>query len=231
MRGNDRLVRSLLATGGAAAMLLLVAAPSWAPHVAQLQVTPAQARPGQEVSVYGPRGYGPTNPVEVRWGSPTGPVLGTFQPNTESYAQWGPGTITIPADAKAGTYQLFATQNLTPGETYIRGIPSQASIQVVSATGAAAGPLRAAARRRRGPAGHRPRRGGGDQHRQPGAAGTRGRRRRPVPRAAAPRSSSPAGRRRRLRRSRPSEAPLARSRPRRPPGRPGHRLRRRRRPG
>lgn len=137
MRGNRRLVRSLLAVGGATAMLMLAAAPSWAPHVAQLQVTPAQARPDQEVSVYGPRGYGPTNPVEVRWGSPTGPVLGTFQPNTESYAQWGPGTVTIPADAKAGTYQLFATQNLTPGETYIRGIPSQASVQVVSATGAA----------------------------------------------------------------------------------------------
>lgn len=137
MRAKHWLVRSLAATGGAVAVLLLAAVPSWAPHVAQLQVTPAQARPGQEVSVYGPRGYGPTNPVEIRWGSPTGPVLGTFQPNTESYAQWGPGTVTIPADAKAGTYQLYATQNLTPGETYIRGIPSQASVQVVSATGAA----------------------------------------------------------------------------------------------
>jgi hypothetical protein len=73
----------------------------------------------------------------VRWGSPTGPVLGSFQPNTEGYAQWGPGTVTIPADAKAGTHQLLATQNLTPGETYIRGIPSQASIQVISANGAA----------------------------------------------------------------------------------------------
>jgi hypothetical protein len=134
---TNRLVRSMLAAGGAAALLLVAAVPSWAPHVAQLQVTPASARPGETVSVYGPRGYGPTNPVEVRWGSPTGPVLGTFQPNTESYAQWGPGTVTIPADAKAGTYQLYATQNLTPGETYIRGIPSQASIQVVSATGAA----------------------------------------------------------------------------------------------
>jgi hypothetical protein len=121
----------------AAAVFLLGAAPSWAPHVAQLQVTPTQARPGQEVSVYGPRGYGPTNPVEVRWGSPTGPVLGTFQPNTEAYAQWGPGAVTIPADAKPGTYQLFATQTLTPGETYIRGIPSQATIQVVAGTGAA----------------------------------------------------------------------------------------------
>lgn len=137
MRGNSRLARALLATGGAAAMVLLAAAPSWAPHVAQLQVTPTQARPGQEVSVYGPRGYGPANPVEVRWGSPTGPVLGTFQPNTEPYAQWGPGTVTIPADARPGDHQLFATQNLTPGETYIRGVPSQAAIQVVSANGAA----------------------------------------------------------------------------------------------
>jgi hypothetical protein len=137
MRGNRRVSRLLVASGAAVALVVLAAPPSWAPHVAQLQVTPAQARPGEQVSVYGPRGYGPTNPVEVRWGSPTGPVLGTFQPNTESYAQWGPGTITIPADAKAGTYQLYATQNLTPGETYIRGIPSQASVQVVSAAGAA----------------------------------------------------------------------------------------------
>ena len=138
------LVRSCMAGGAAVAALLLVAAPSWAPHVAQLQVTPAQARPGETVSVYGPRGYGPTNPVEVRWGSPAGPVLGTFQPNTESYAQWGPGNITIPADAKAGTYQLFATQNLTPGETYIRGVPSQATVQVLGQAGAApvlAGPV------------------------------------------------------------------------------------------
>jgi hypothetical protein len=146
MRRSTWMIRTASALGGAAILLLLSAEPSWAPHVAQLQVTPASAKPGQEVSVYGPRGYGPTNPVEVRWGSPTGPVLGTFQPNTEAYAQWGPGAITIPADAKAGTYQVFATQNLTPGETYIRGIPSQASVQVVSENGAApvvAGPTAA----------------------------------------------------------------------------------------
>ena len=131
------LVRSLSVAGAAAVVLVVGAAPSWAPHVAQLQVTPDQAKPGQQVSVYGPRGYGPTNPVDVRWGSPTGPVLGTFQPNTEAYAQWGPGTITIPADARPGTYQIFATQALTPGETYIRGVPSQATVQVVGETGAA----------------------------------------------------------------------------------------------
>lgn len=137
MRVSRWLVRVCSATGAVALLGLVGAAPSWAPHVAQLQVTPTQATPGQNVSVFGPRGYGPTNPVEVRWGSPSGPVLGTFQPNTEAYALWGPGTVTIPADAKPGTYQLFATQDLTPGETYIRGIPSQATIQVVDATGAA----------------------------------------------------------------------------------------------
>jgi hypothetical protein len=137
MRQSRWLVRLCSAVGAAAVLGLVGATPSWAPHVAQLQVTPAQAQPGQEVTVYGPRGYGPTNPVELRWGSPTGPVLGTFQPNTEAYAQWGPGQVTIPADAKAGTAELFATQTLTPGETYIRGIPSQASIQIVTLGGAA----------------------------------------------------------------------------------------------
>lgn len=137
MRASRWLVRAWSATGAAAVMAVLAAAPAWAPHVAQLQVTPATAKPGQQVGVYGPRGYGPTNPVDVRWGSPTGPVLGTFQPNTEAYAQWGPGSITVPADAKAGTYQIYATQNLTAGETYIRGVPSQASMQVVTEGGAA----------------------------------------------------------------------------------------------
>ena len=137
MRPSCWLVRLCSSVGAAAVLGIVGAGPSWAPHVAQLQVTPGQARPGQQISVYGPRGYGPTNPVDVRWGSPAGPVLGTFQPSTEAYAQWGPGQITIPTDAKAGTYQLYATQNLTPGETYIRGIPSQASIQVAAEGGAA----------------------------------------------------------------------------------------------
>ena len=129
-----RLTRRCAATAlSAVGVLLIGVAPAWAPHVAQLQVTPTQAKAGEEVTVYGPRGYGRTNPVEVRWGSPSGPVLGTFAPNEESYAQFGPGKVTIPADAKPGTYQLWATQLLTPGETYIRGVPSQATIEVVGA--------------------------------------------------------------------------------------------------
>ncbi len=135
MRLSRWLVRSCLAAGGAAALVLVSATAAWAPHVAQLQVTPAQAQPGQEVSVYGPRGYGPTNPVEVRWGSPTGPVLGTFQPNTESYAQWGPGTVTIPADAKPGIHTLWATQKLEESEKLIRGMPTKTLVTVLNADG------------------------------------------------------------------------------------------------
>jgi len=130
------LVRTAAAAFGAVAMLMTGATAAWAPHVAQLQVTPSQVKPGQQVTVYGPRGYARTNPVEVRWNSPTGPVLGTFQPNEESYAQFGPGPVTIPADARPGTYQLFATQQLTPADTYIRGIPSHATVEVVGVGGA-----------------------------------------------------------------------------------------------
>ena len=124
-----------MAAGVALAALLVAASPSWAPHVAQLQVTPNQAKAGQEVSVYGPRGYGPANAVEIRWGSPTGPVLGTFQPNTESYAQFGPGTVTIPADAKPGIHTLWATQKLEESEKLIRGMPTKTLVTVLNADG------------------------------------------------------------------------------------------------
>jgi len=120
----------------AAALTLLSATPSFAPHVAQLQITPNQAKPGDEVTVFGPRGYGRTNPVEIHFGSVTGPVLGKFTPNEELYALWGPGPVRIPDDAKPGVYSLYATQTLTPAETHIRGVPSRGEITVLGTGGA-----------------------------------------------------------------------------------------------
>jgi hypothetical protein len=117
------------------AFLLATATPSSAPHVAQLQVTPAEAQAGQEVTVFGPRGYGRTNPVEIRGGSIDGPVLGTFQPNEELYAMWGPGTVRIPEGVKPGTYYLFATQTLAANETHIRGVPARGEVRVLGAAG------------------------------------------------------------------------------------------------
>jgi hypothetical protein len=118
------------------AFLLASAAPSYAPHVAQLQVTPAQAKAGQEVTVFGPRGYGRTNPVEIRAGSADGPILGTFQPNEEAYAMWGPGTVRIPENVQPGTYYLFATQTLAANETHIRGVPARGEVTIVGPGGA-----------------------------------------------------------------------------------------------
>jgi hypothetical protein len=87
------------------------------------------------VTVFGPRGYGRTNPVEIRFGSPDGPVLGSFQPNEELYAMWGPGTVRIPEDARPGVHFLFATQTLAANETHIRGVPARGQLTVLGAGG------------------------------------------------------------------------------------------------
>ena len=105
--------------------------PAWAPHVAQLQVTPTQVRAGDTVTVFGPRGYGKTNPVQIRLDSETGPVLGSFQPDQQRFAQWGPGTVTIPPETSAGRHTLFATQDLPDADAGIRGIPARTVIEVL----------------------------------------------------------------------------------------------------
>jgi hypothetical protein len=125
-------VRALLVS----AFLLASASPSPAPHIAQLQISPAQVKAGQEVTVFGPRGYGRTNPVEIRAGSIDGPILGTFQPNEESYAMWGPGTVKIPENTPAGTFYLYATQTLAANETHIRGVPARGEVTILGAGGA-----------------------------------------------------------------------------------------------
>ncbi len=124
-------LKVLMGAAAAGMAVILGASPGWAPHVAQLQVTPGQVRPGDQVSVFGPRGYGRTNPVEIRWDSESGPVLGTFRPDQQRFAQWGPGTVTIPADATAGRHVLVATQELPDADAGIRGIPARTVIEVL----------------------------------------------------------------------------------------------------
>ncbi|MGH9286056.1 MAG: hypothetical protein ACRD0M_10370, partial [Acidimicrobiales bacterium] len=101
----------------------------------QLVVTPAQVRPGDTVTVAGTRGFGFTNPVQIRFGAVDGPALGSFQPDTQPYAAWGPGTISIPAGTSAGAHVLYATQELSPVEKHIRGVPAQATIEVLGTGG------------------------------------------------------------------------------------------------
>ena len=131
-----RVVRASLVTALGLGFLLLPGTAAWAPHVPQLQVTPSQVRPGQEVTVYGTRGFGFTNPVEVRFNSADGPVLGSFRPANEPYAPFGPGTVRIPEDVTPGAYSLWATQVLSPAEKHIRGIPTRSNITVVGPGGA-----------------------------------------------------------------------------------------------
>lgn len=118
-----------------AGMWLFPAAAAWAPHVPQMNVVPTQVSPGGQVAVVGTRGYGYTNPVEIHLNAVDGPTLGSFQPDTQVYAAWGPGNITIPADTKPGTYTLFATQVLAPTETHIRGIPARSTLDVIGPGG------------------------------------------------------------------------------------------------
>jgi len=129
-------LRATLVTTLGLAFLLVPGTAAWAPHVPQLQVNPSQVRPGEEVTVYGTRGFGFTNPVEVRFNSADGPVLGSFQPTNEAYAPFGPGTIRIPEDVAPGAYSLWATQVLSPAEKHIRGIPARSNITVVGPGGA-----------------------------------------------------------------------------------------------
>ena len=134
LRMNAR--RLAAATVLAGVGVVVSAIPSYAPHVAQMQVTPSTAKPGDTVTVFGPRGYGATNPVQVRWEKVDGPVLGEFRTRETGFAMWGPETITIPADAKPGIHSLWVTQKLEASETIQRGIPVQTIIQISDANGA-----------------------------------------------------------------------------------------------
>ena len=131
--------RWLAAVAGAAAAAgaLLPVSTAWAPHVAQLQVTPTTFKAGDTVTVFGPRGYGQTNPVEIRWDSVDGPVLGSFKTVETGFAMWGPGTVTIPADAKPGVHTMWATQKLEESEKLIRGMPAKTLVQVLNPDGSA----------------------------------------------------------------------------------------------
>jgi hypothetical protein len=124
-----------LAGAAVATGVLLPVSAAWAPHVAQLQVTPTRFKAGDTVSVFGPSGYGATNPVEIRLDSADAPVLGSFKTSGSGFAMWGPGTITIPADVKPGVHTLWATQKLEESEKLIRGMPTKTLVQVLNPDG------------------------------------------------------------------------------------------------
>lgn len=134
---SRRWIAAVAGAAAAAAGALLPGSAAWAPHVAQLQVTPTQFKAGDTVTVFGPRGYGQTNPVEIRWDAVDGLVLGSFPTEGTGFAMWGPGTVVIPADATPGVHTLWATQKLEESEKLIRGLPTKTLVQVLNADGSA----------------------------------------------------------------------------------------------
>jgi hypothetical protein len=121
----------MVTLGSMALLLLGSATAAFAPHVARLEIESGTAGPGDEISVFGPDGYGPDSEVVLRWDDPDGEVLATVEPHEGFYAPFGPVTVTIPEDATNGQHLIVATQDLNEDERYIRGLPAYAQIQVV----------------------------------------------------------------------------------------------------
>ncbi|MGH9279362.1 MAG: hypothetical protein ACRD12_14810 [Acidimicrobiales bacterium] len=98
----------------------------------QLRVSPAVARAAERVTVSG-AGYGRTNPIEIHWNSPSGPVLGSFRPTDSSLE---PGQVIVPPDAAPGKYQIYATQQDLPDKpsTSIEVVLTSAQIPAQTAT-------------------------------------------------------------------------------------------------
>ncbi len=116
---------------GAVSTVVMTAA-SWACiPVATLNASPAQAKPGQHVTVSGAQ-YGEKSPVVIRFNALDGPVLASLTPAKDGLIS---GAVTIPNDAKPGNYVLVATQEAVRGET-TWGVPSRALVSVVGYAGA-----------------------------------------------------------------------------------------------
>lgn len=120
----------------AASGALLPAAIAWAcVTLVQLTASPSGVQAGGTVTVTAVD-TAPGAPIEIHLDSPTGPLLATVPPHTESVmtGTWTTN-VTIPADTSAGEHFLVATQDY---HNMNSGMPARATIYVnqpVPATG------------------------------------------------------------------------------------------------
>jgi hypothetical protein len=77
-----------------------------------INLSTVNAKPGQEVTINGTN-FSKPDPVQVRWNALDGPILATFAPPQSGNVT---GTITVPADAKAGNYVLILSQTSADGK-------------------------------------------------------------------------------------------------------------------
>lgn len=122
----------------AAGVVLLQAAGGWAcASLASVEATPGVVRPGQEVAWKGTF-FIKDEPVVLRWNALDGPVLSTATPPSADnglHGNWRfvDGTFTVPADAKAGSYVVVASQNAVKGSS-TWGVPARGLVQVSDGT-------------------------------------------------------------------------------------------------
>lgn len=131
-RGQGSRVRWALLAGGLVSAVLFaatLAGVASAAHVARLDVQPSSVEPGGEIAVRGHPGFAPAS-VNLHWDGLDGPVLATLPTEGERQAEFGPETVTVPADVEPGTYELVAGQEVPEGATP-RGVPARARVQVV----------------------------------------------------------------------------------------------------
>ncbi len=131
-----RSFRVAVVTALTSGFFFLAGGTAWAPHVAQLNISPATVAPGDTVTVTGTRGYGSEKSVDIRLDAIDGPVLATFQTDSQGFAAFGPGEVVIPTDTAPGAHVLVATQILNEeDDSHIRGVPARAALEVVGPGG------------------------------------------------------------------------------------------------
>jgi hypothetical protein len=103
----------------------------------QLTASPSSVQAGATVKVTGVD-TAPGAPIEIHLDSPTGPLLGTLPPHSES-VMTGTWTmdVTIPADTRAGEHFLVAAQDY---HNMNAGMPARATIYVNQPVPAQEGP-------------------------------------------------------------------------------------------
>ncbi len=119
---------------------LAVAATAWACGVlATVKVDSSVARPGQTLTVTGVN-YSTSpdfTPVEIRWDSRTGPVIGQTNPRPNGTIET---TVRVPANADAGWHVVNGTQNRISDGTPKSGTPGRTTLRVQGAAAGAASP-------------------------------------------------------------------------------------------
>ena len=126
-----RVRRWAIGSLSAAGAVVLAGAAAWAcvsgPAV---NLSTVNAKPGDTITVSGTN-FSKSDPVTVRWNSLDGPIVGNFAAPVGGAIT---GTVTVPADAKAGNYVLILTQSSADGK--LSQMPVRALLSVSGANGA-----------------------------------------------------------------------------------------------